>query len=481
MRVARLSACTLVAFLLLGLGHAPVLPVAGAAEAPLVSWEASLDSFPELGGNGYDVMRDVVPTADGGAVAAGYATPPGSYSPGGKPQQAFLVRLDALGSEVWRRYLGELTGDDYEAVRVRRTVDGGFVAACTTFAPYGIGSPGIYYNISFVAKLDGAGTELWRYRFDPLSLDEIGDVDMLPDGSIVVAGRVWHPGGSTSTALAKLSPAGSLLWIRNGPPEYIQNIGRVAATPDGGFCATSAAGLAQTLSRYDPDGALLWSVGVEGLDSESLLNEKNVHGIVVEGDGRCIVAGATRYNYGATYGPYRPFLATFDAAGRQTATLVAPTLSTWVYAVERLPDGGIVAAEGLNGSNIGPTFIRYDRDGNELWRSPLGTTAVARYIHAIRVTGDGRLVATGAIWGAGNTIPLDGYVMMTDAMAADRGPGRGKTRAQLACEKACHDDHDAWVGLCLANHDPREITPSARGQCIEAGAERLQRCMKGCR
>jgi hypothetical protein len=67
------------------------------------------------------------------------------------------------------------------------------------------------------------------------------------------------------------------------------------------------------------------------------------------------------------------------------------------------------------------------------------------------------------------------------AMAVDQSPDSGKTRARLACEKACHDDHRRWVDLCLANHNPREITPSARGQCVNAGTERLQQCLKGCR
>lgn len=67
------------------------------------------------------------------------------------------------------------------------------------------------------------------------------------------------------------------------------------------------------------------------------------------------------------------------------------------------------------------------------------------------------------------------------AMAADRGSNPGKPGSQLACEKACHDDHRSWVDRCLANHDPREITPSARGQCVDAGAERLRQCLGRCR
>ena len=67
------------------------------------------------------------------------------------------------------------------------------------------------------------------------------------------------------------------------------------------------------------------------------------------------------------------------------------------------------------------------------------------------------------------------------AMAADQAPKSGKTGSQLACERACHDDHRRWVDLCIANHDPREITPSARGQCVDAGAERLRQCLARCR
>ncbi len=67
------------------------------------------------------------------------------------------------------------------------------------------------------------------------------------------------------------------------------------------------------------------------------------------------------------------------------------------------------------------------------------------------------------------------------AISGDQGAGARKSPEQLACEKACHEDHAGWVDQCIAFHDPREILPSARGQCIDAGAERLQACLEGCR
>jgi len=67
------------------------------------------------------------------------------------------------------------------------------------------------------------------------------------------------------------------------------------------------------------------------------------------------------------------------------------------------------------------------------------------------------------------------------ATAGDIRPEARVSRERANCEKACHDDHKRWVDLCIGNHDPREITPSARGQCVATGAERLRQCLRGCR
>jgi len=418
MRVDRRHPVILLSLSLLCLAYPFLPPAARAADAPPPLWEVSFDSRPDAGGNGYEVMHDVVPTADGGAVAGGYAIPSG-YAIGGTPKQGFLVRLDAFGAEVWRTFLGDLAGEGYEIRRIRRTGDGGFVVSCVAWTPFGPDSAGnMYYNTSFVAKLDGNGIEQWRYPFDPLLLDEVGDVDVLSDGSVVAAGRAWTPGGGTITAVAKISPTGSLQWLRKELPDYIQDIGKIAATPDGGFFATSGSGVALTLSRYASNGRHLWSVGLRGLDGETYASEKSVHGITVLADGGCVVAGATRYTYAGSYGPFCPFLATFDARGRQTDTLVAHTVSNWVHAVERLADGGLVAVEGVEGSDAGLVFVRYDRTGNESWRTDFGVAPAERYIDAVRVTGEGGLVAAGGIRGAGSLDPLDGYVLMTGAMAS---------------------------------------------------------------
>lgn len=70
------------------------------------------------------------------------------------------------------------------------------------------------------------------------------------------------------------------------------------------------------------------------------------------------------------------------------------------------------------------------------------------------------------------------------ATAVDHATTSGKTGSQLACEKACHEGHGAWVDECLYWHNPLDpgIWPkSARGHCVDFGAERLRQCLAECR
>jgi hypothetical protein len=404
-----------------------LLPLpAGSAMAPLLEWETVIRAFPESGPGSYEVMHDAVPDGDGGIVAAGYAIPADGYTTGA--QEALVARLDALGNERWRTFLGDgLAGSgEYSARRVRRTPDGGFVVACTAFLWRDRGeNVGLYYNRSFVAKLDANGAQLWRYDFDPLSLDEVGDIDVLPDGSVLAAGRVWENGGATFTAVAKLSPAGGLLWMRKESPGYIQGVLGAVAAPDGGLFVTSGGGVEVTLARYAPDGGYLWSTVVAGLDGEDSYADLSVHGMTAGADGGCIVTGGARTVYWySIYGAFRPFSVAFDASGRQRSTLLIPGTSTWLHAVERLPDGGFIAAEGPNSSNNGSVFVRYDRQGGELWRASYGALSrVDGYVEAIRNLGDGRLAAVGAIEGTDGTWALDGSALMLDGGGVPIGGG----------------------------------------------------------
>jgi hypothetical protein len=438
MRSARPSAVAFVLPLILTALLLAIFPAApsSAATAPGIEWTAVIDAWPDAGPASYVVMQDVVPTGDGGRVAAGYAIPPYQYISSDTAQEALVVRFDAAGREVWRAFLGDgLAGPgNFETRRIRGTSDGGFVVGCTSFL---LDSPGPYYYTSFLAKLDAAGNPVWRLDFDPTQLDELGDFDILPDGSILAAGGYWDTsrgGMASSTAVAKVSPDGRLLWLRSTDPDIRSGVRKLAAAPDGGFYACSEGGV--YVSRYGADGNILWGTELTGIDGNPYYFEKIIHGIGVDPAGGAVLYGAGRTTNGVTYGAFRPFTASFDASGRQTGAFMVPTSSYWNFAVERLADGGLVSAEGVEGSDAGVYLVRYDAAGLELWRVPVGAAGDEPFLEAIRATPDGKLVAAGgfrrdlgtddAPWGV-----LKGYVVAFDGGGVAAAPPATATDVRI--------------------------------------------------
>jgi hypothetical protein len=74
-------------------------------------------------------------------------------------------------------------------------------------------------------------------------------------------------------------------------------------------------------------------------------------------------------------------------------------------------------------------------------------------------------------------------VILTFALSVSALAGKGdqNTNARKDCQAECRAEHKALVKACIDSHDPRTVTPSARGQCIEAYAKALQNCMEGCK
>ena len=94
----------------------------------------------------------VLQTPDGGFIVAGYT---GSTGAGGT--DAYLVKTDARGTELWSHTFGG-PGDD-AAYSVLQTPDGGYTIAGYT------GSMGAGGTDAYLVKTDARGTELWSHTF----------------------------------------------------------------------------------------------------------------------------------------------------------------------------------------------------------------------------------------------------------------------------------------------------------------------------
>ena len=194
------------------------------------------------GGAGSDSGRSVVKTGDGGYAIAGTTT---SYGAGST--DAWLVKTDAAGNELWTQTYGG-TEDD-AGYSVVGTSDGGYAIAGRT------SSFGVFGIDAWLVKTDSAGNELWTQAYDAGSTFDTGySVVQTSDGGYAIGGTValfqvaW---------LFKTDSAGKMQWNRTYSGYSTLYSGRsLVQTNDGGFALVGSA------DATDAD-VFLWKIDVE--------------------------------------------------------------------------------------------------------------------------------------------------------------------------------------------------------------------------
>jgi len=206
----------------------------------------------------------------------------------------------------------------------------------------------------FVVRLDASCDVVWARQF---SVDAyLVDLAVTSDGGVVLAGESGsagvdfgdgHQGGDrmTDVFVARLDPAGAVLWSRVVPGTHAGSIahGRGAGvvldaadgvvltgsfdgtTDCGGGTLASSSGAA-FVARFDGDGAHVWSTAlaaVDGRTSGERIAIDRTGAIVFAGDlwGQLELAGTTLDS--APF-PARAFIAKFDAAGQPIAARLLP-------------------------------------------------------------------------------------------------------------------------------------------------------------
>ena len=199
----------------------------------------------------------VIPAGDGGFLFVGStATLEGSES------DAWAVRVNETGGEVWRRVLGGAGNDTMNAAA--RLPDGDFVVAGSTESS-GAGMADVW-----VIRLDRSGGEVWNRTFGSPDDDAGRAVITTPDGNLLIAGtfteRPDNATVDTDALLIKLTPAGDTLWNWvYGEPGVDESAAAVTRTADGGYLFAGETGYPGTddtdawLVKTDADGAVVWS------------------------------------------------------------------------------------------------------------------------------------------------------------------------------------------------------------------------------
>jgi hypothetical protein len=128
------------------------------------------------------------------------------YKPG--RTKPVVMRLDPAGKKRWEVSLAKPGFEEHTGARVAATADGGCVAQVYSYARAS-GSP----NTRLV-KLDAKGKTLWELQFrggGGLDTPLADRVELLPDGSISLAGRIYPAKDVEKKWTAVVSGAGKLL------------------------------------------------------------------------------------------------------------------------------------------------------------------------------------------------------------------------------------------------------------------------------
>ncbi|RLG35743.1 hypothetical protein DRN80_01265, partial [Methanosarcinales archaeon] len=112
-----------------------------------------------FGGDSHDQAYAVQQTTDGGYILAGI-----TFSPGNGLSDAWLVKTDSNGIKLWNKTFGH--SDQDWAYAVQQTTHGGYILAGATY-PFGAGT-----SDAWLVKTDSNGKELWNMTFGGASNDE---------------------------------------------------------------------------------------------------------------------------------------------------------------------------------------------------------------------------------------------------------------------------------------------------------------------
>jgi len=350
------------------------------AQAPDTAWTRT------YGGSGEDIGKWVHETSDGGYIIVGCTD---SYGAGAV--DAYLVRTDSAGNELWHSTIGGPMDEWIESAC--ETADGGYVLTGTAYSydPYWAS------NDVYLAKADANGNEVWHkiIRCDP---DSSGtqewaySVKETSDGGYIIAGfrNNYDQDTLTQAYLVKTDASGNKLWDKlfgGSEPDWANS---VAQTSDGGYILTGGtesfgAGLRDVyLIKTDADGNETWSktFGGEGYDEGYSVCETSDGGYIIAG----FINSLDIYLIKTEASGNEVWSKTFGGTDYETA-----------YSVQQTSDGGYMVAgvTASYGAGVDDVYlIKTDANGSEVWSKTFGGPN-DDIGYSVQQASDGRYIVAG--------------------------------------------------------------------------------------
>ncbi|TGE24803.1 T9SS type A sorting domain-containing protein [Hymenobacter aquaticus] len=282
-----------------------------------------------FGGTDTDVLQDLQPTADGGAVLGGYSS---SGVTGDKSQPNYgagsdfwVIRLDANGNKLWDKTLGT-TEPEPQKVALCLTPDGGILLGTSSAA--GINGDKTQSRKGgsdyWLIRLDANGTKLWDRTIGGTGEDYLYALAPTNEGGFILGGHSSSRAGADKTQpsrgdadywLVKVDALGQFQWDSSLGGPNSDFLFSVQQTTDGGYFAAGHSYSGQGgdksqalrgindywVAKLNPEGAKQWEASYGGSDYDFLSQARQT------ADGGYLLGGQSHSSQGgdvtqATYG-----------------------------------------------------------------------------------------------------------------------------------------------------------------------------------
>ncbi len=267
-----------------------------------------------MGGTGSDNALSVVPASDGGVFAAITGTSrDGMFQsvPDAELIATAICKYDGEGKLLWTTAIGGDMG--VNANKIAPTKDGGVVIVGETKSANFVSINGDEYD-AFVVKLDKNGKEVFKKSWGGTQNESFYGVGELPDGSLVVAGFAYSqdgdvkslniPFGESRAVVVKMDSKGKVLKTAafGGFGDYFTDL---AVSQSGDIYLVASLSSSKANSEYGIKGYA--DAGIFRLkDDLSVKFARSFGGsraeyfpsIAITNDGGCVIAGASQSSDG---------------------------------------------------------------------------------------------------------------------------------------------------------------------------------------
>lgn len=185
----------------------------------------------------------------------------------------WIAKLSSSGQDLWKLQFGTIGADIPNDIGV--DLDGNIVVTgITTGAIYGINKGA---EDAWLAKFDANGKKIWKRQLGTPQPDLANALAIDSAGNILIAGETTGSirgtnQGETDAWLAKFSPQGKRLWLRQLGTSAQDGIKAAATDSSGNFfvsgytygslAGTNLGGVDAWFTKYDANGTQMWSYQV---------------------------------------------------------------------------------------------------------------------------------------------------------------------------------------------------------------------------